>query len=303
MRLSRRRFLIVAAAAAGAAVVGSRSVRTVTERYGVALGAPAELRLVGVGGAAADRLEAMAWNEVERLEQVFSLFRDDSALVALNRDGHLDRPPPELVEVLEVSGRVHEASDGAFDPTVQPLWRVVADHFARPGADPRGPAPEALRAAARLVGLAGVEVTPRRVAFARPRMAMTLNGIGQGYITDRVCDMLRREGLRDILVAMGEIRVQGHNRDGDPWRVGIEGRDGFVALTEGGVATSGPEGTRFSPQFHHLFDPATGRSAAPHTVSVLAANATLADAASTALAILPPGRRAAVAEALEVRIL
>ncbi|GLI92757.1 hypothetical protein LMG27198_17490 [Methylocystis echinoides] len=53
-------------------------------------------------------------------------------------------------------------------------------------------------------------------------MALTLNGIAQGYITDRVCDLLRREGVGHTMVDMGELRALDVRPDGSLWRVGLE---------------------------------------------------------------------------------
>jgi thiamine biosynthesis lipoprotein len=56
----------------------------------------------------AERLIARSLMEVRRLERLFSLYQDDSALVELNRTGILVSPAPELVELLELSARYAE---------------------------------------------------------------------------------------------------------------------------------------------------------------------------------------------------
>lgn len=64
----------------------------------------------------------------------------------------------------------------------------------------------------------------------------------------------------------------------------------MVPLTEWAIATSSGATTRFEPtgRYHHLFSPASGRSAATYaTVTVAAPRATLADALSTALFVAP----------------
>ena len=126
--------------------------------------------------------------------------------------------------------------------------------------------------------------------------AITLNGIAQGYATDRVVDTLRTAGLSTTLVNMGEIRAIGARPDGTPWRVGLADPDEPGAVTETvdlvdrAVATTAGAGFRFDPAGHftHLFDPATGRSPAMYrTVSVVAPTATEADALSTAFSLMP----------------
>ena len=127
--------------------------------------------------------------EVRRLERIFSLYREDSALVALNARGALEAPPPELVELLTECRKYAELTEGAFDPTVQPLWQLFAAHFSQAGADPAGPPQAAIDDALDRVGHQHLVFDRNRVVFARRGMGLTLNGIAQGYITDRVVDL------------------------------------------------------------------------------------------------------------------
>ena len=210
--------------------------------------------------------------EITRLERIFSLYRADSALSQLNRQGRLEAPPLELVELLAFSARVSAATGGAFDVTVQPLWDLYAGHFADPAADPAGPSEAALAATLALVDWRAVEIDPARIGFRRPGMAVTLNGVAQGYITDRVADLLRGRGFDNVLVELGEIRALGRHPDGRPGRPAspIPNDPSAVLLElplpDVALATSGGYGTWFDPghRHHHLFDPATGRSAAHH---------------------------------------
>ena len=122
-----------------------------------------------------------------------------------------------------------------------------------------------------------------------------MNGIAQGYATDRVVDMLRKAGLSTSLVDMGEVRAIGARPDGAAWHVGLADPDrpgalaGTVDLVDRAVATTAGAGFRFdaSGRFTHLFDPATGRSpSAFRMVSVVAPTATEADALSTAFSLM-----------------
>lgn len=281
MVISRRRFLSLCAVAGGMALsTAAAPAAEPWEWRGVALGAPACLRLYHPDRGAAQALIRDCLAEIERLEAIFSLYRDDSVLCRLNRDGGLVAPPLELVELLSVASAMSRRSGGRFDVTVQPLWQLYAAHFARPG-----PGDAAIAAVLPLIGWRGVGVAPDRIRLARPGMALTLNGIAQGYITDRMADLLQRRGMTAVLVDMGEIRALGRRGDGRSWQVGLPG-GGEIALTAGAVASSAADGTRFSPACHHLFDPRTGRSAADcGSVTVRHRRATMADALSTARAI------------------
>ena len=130
-------------------------------------------------------------------------------------------------------------------------------------------------------------------------MAVTLNGIAQGYVTDRVAERLKAEGMDRVLVDMGEIRALGHHPAGRPWTVGLtdpanEARTmETLDVADVAVATSGGYGTLFDPagRFTHLFDPANGGCAREWlAVTVLAPDATTADALSTALSVVPEDR-------------
>ncbi len=109
----------------------------------------------------------------------------------------------------------------------------------------------------------------------------------------------------------GEFRGLGSHPAGRPWRVGIGEHDEPVALVNQALATSSGRATRFerTGQHHHLFDALAGRSAGRYaSVSIVAGNATAADALSTALAVMRPAdgydllRRAGPARAILVGI-
>ena len=304
---TRRRFIGISAAAAGLAVLPfglparAHAQAEAVRWRGRALGAAAELIVHHHDRAQGERLVARAATEIARLERVFSLYMPDSALSTLNRQGALAAPPPELVEVLETSRRVWDLSDGAFDPTVQPLWLAYADHFAKPGADPAGPSPDAVERALALVGLDKVSFNRDRVAFAQAGMALTLNGIAQGFITDRIVEMLRAGGVESTLADIGEIRALGRRPDGSPWRVGIAGGGDSVDLVDRAIATSSADGFRFGGKDSpgHILDPRSGMAECLHrSVSVLAPEAATADALATAFCLMTGARIAEVLPAL-----
>ncbi len=274
-RPGRRRLLrLVAATGWALTLPGSAAPPPVVRWRGVALGAPAALELIGVEPERAGRLIADCLAEVGRLEAIFSLHDPRSALRRLNREGRLRHPPAELVEVLGLARRLAELSQGAFDVTLQPLWLAVA----------RGAAPADRRAACRLVDWRRLEVTPEAVALGRPGMAVTLDGIAQGYLTDRVALLLRARGVERVLVDLGELRALGPHPDGRPWRIGRDGR-AALELADGAVATS--EATVAGRP--RILDPRTGEAPAwREPVTVVAPEAVVADGLSTALAVLGP---------------
>ncbi|ATX65593.1 FAD:protein FMN transferase [Roseinatronobacter bogoriensis] len=279
---SRRRFLTIAAAASVAGLPARAA--SVTRWQGVALGANASIHLAH---PEADRIIAKALAEIARLEQVFSLHRPDSALVKLNAAGHLAAPPFELLDCLGICAAVHTASGGAFDATVQPLWALHARSYAKGHA----PREAEIMATLPLVGWDAVQISAAEINFTRPGMALTLNGVAQGVIADRVADLLAREGLSDILVNAGEFRALGGHPNGGSWPIRLDDTGKTpVPLRNRALASSGPLGTVFDEagRAGHILDPRTGHPSATKwkLISVTDPRAGLADALSTAACLL-----------------
>ena len=299
---TRRRMIAIAATAAGSALLaGGRLARASVPVcwHGSALGAQVSIEIFHSDRAEAEKLVQLCLQDVRRLEQQFSLYQAGSAICTLNRTGILVSPDTDMVTLLKTALFFSHLTDGAFDPTVQPLWRLYAGHFSSDRPDPEGPPKEKLAEALAKVGRDGLLVNADRVALTRREAGITLNGIAQGYATDRVVDTLRAAGLSTTLVNMGEIRAIGTRPDGTPWHVGLADPDKTGVLTETvdlidrAVATTAGAGFRFDPagRFTHLFDPATGRSPTLYrTVSVIAPTATEADALSTAFSLMPASR-------------
>jgi thiamine biosynthesis lipoprotein len=298
--VSRRRLLAISAGVAAAGLLPSQAVSNPVPSprlhlwEGSALGARARICLHHPDAKEAQGLIARCVEEIGRLERIFSLYQPDSAISRLNRDGRLDEPPLDMVVLLSRCDRFSRLSGGAFDITVQPLWRFYAEHFARTRPVQRVPASSQLKDVLALIGHDKLRIDPAVITFDRPGMAVTLNGIAQGYITDRIVEILRAGGCDHVLADLGEIRALGPHPTGRPWQVGLEAPDspGQVARTlevvDRAVATSSPSGFQFeaSGRFHHLLDPRTGDCPRRYaSVSVIAPDAITADALSTALSV------------------
>jgi len=308
---TRRRVLTILAASSASALAGltgvSRALAGAGEPVvwrGRLMGAEAEIRAHHRDAGSARRAIAGAVAEVERLEGLFSLHRPDSAIRRLNETGRLAPAPREMRALLDLCVRLHAESSGAFDPSVQPLWQLYAAYFARADADPAGPPDNAVSAARSRVGLDKLLRGKDGFRFAQNGMALTLNGIAQGWITDVVHARLRVSGLTHTLINLGEHRALGPRPDGTAWRLGIAAPEAPWRVAEvmelppgAALATSAGAGTPFDQamRHHHLFDPESGASAHGYaSVSVRAPSAALADGLSTALAVAGPAKTDAI---------
>jgi FAD:protein FMN transferase len=322
--VTRRRAFGIVAAAAGLPlmIAGLRATVPAGQLFnwqGEVLGGLAELSLWHTGEATARRAMRKIEAEIARYEGIFSLARAESEISRLNAAGSLARPSWELRALMEEGRRFSVLSTGAFDTSVQPLWRLYEAHFWS-GVPDEGHAGDILArardVAQALVDYREIEIGTGRIAFARQGMAVTLNSLAQGFITDAAADLLRNEGFETAFVDLGEIRALGRHPEGRAWRVGI--RDGrpavgaadvgtasppteslapSVELADTAMAVSGGYGTTFEPsgRFHHIFDPTTGDSArALIDAVVIGPRATIANGLSTALCVAGEARAAAM---------
>lgn len=272
------------------------------------------------GQPAPEALEA-AFEEVERLEAVLSNWKPDSEVARLN-----DRASAEWVHCSRdlyraVEAALHWAADtgGAFDPTVEPLVRLLGlraeegvDTTRRdiPRAAATGTAPtggtgravmERLPIGWRLVLRRG---RSRSVRYEAPGVGVDFGGIGKGIALDAAARVLARRGVRVALLDFGgQVLALGRPRGTAGWPVGLADpldRDVPVAVLRGSdvsISTSGngeravqgPDGP-----IGHILDPEARRPASfQGTVTVAAKDGTSADALSTALFVMGPegGRR------------
>lgn len=277
----RRAITIMAAAAAGALVGGPARPSADYEWRGLAMGADAKILFSGIDRDSARAAVELVEAEISRLEDALSLFRQNSELCRLNRDGRLHSPGADLRRALRLAIDTAAASGGLFDPTVQALWEAHIDWFtASPAAGP--PLEQLIVRARRAVDWRRIAIEADTISLGAGQR-LTLNGLGQGYVTDRIAELLANRGLRHVLVDLGEQRAIGARLDGAPWQVAREGKPpiqlqhGALATSEGAGCVLGAGGAA-----HHLFDPRSGRSATRwRTVSVNHRSAAVADALST----------------------
>ncbi len=265
---------------------GETVVRGAALGFGTTLAISARSRDPGAARAAIG--QALA--EVQLIDRLMSLHRDDSQLAQLNRQGWLADPHPHLARNLAMAMELAQSTRGAFDPSVQPLWDAYAE--ARPQG--RLPTEPAIESARRRTGWQGIERARGGIRL-RPGMGLTLNAVAQGYAADVAAAILRRAGVRDALIDTGEFGALGQAAPDRPWTLGLQDPRApghmIAALRMDGrfLVTSGDYATTFSADFanHHIIDPARGRSPLGFScVAVAAPTGLLADGLATSLMLL-----------------
>jgi thiamine biosynthesis lipoprotein len=245
--------------------------------------------------AAAEEAIGSAFEEMGRLIDLFNRFDPVSAVAQLNQQGRLDHAPPELVDVVSQARAYHRLSDGAFDITVTPLVDLYRERFSSGLGEPTR---SELSSVLELVGSENIKIDRRGIELNRSGMAITLDGIGKGYIVDKMADHLDRRQIESFLInAGGDIRAGGGKGNHPPWTVAVRdpwNKDRFsdvIRIATGAVATSGGYEIYYDEKkrFHHIVSARTGKS--PRTsagVSVLAPTTRAADALATALFVMDP---------------
>lgn len=278
--LTRRRFLTLCASAPAMGLASAARASTQIWR-GQAFGAEVSLELSSDVRQLQQDLDAVV-QELRQIEARFSIYLPSSELSQLNARGRI-AVSEEMHEVLRLVRRVHLVSEGLFDPTIQPLWQALSD-----GRD--------TTEARALIGFERVEIGSSHVRLA-PGQKLSLNGIAQGYATDRITALLRQRGYDHALVNMGEFRAMG-----GPYHLGMSdpeaGQLGRLSLTDGAVASSSPGAMRVGDETHILHP--KGGVPLWSTVTVQARSAALADAVSTAFCLMPRNQIARVCDRLDL---
>ncbi|MGK0218971.1 MAG: thiamine biosynthesis lipoprotein [Planctomycetota bacterium] len=277
------------------------------ERQFSAMGTDVSIEAIGPDSALLERALEAAEQELRRVEDLATSWRD-SPLTRLNAAaGSGSHPvPPELAALVARGLALGELTNGAFDVTfasVGKLW----DFKAKP---PVLPTPEQVTDALKAVGYERVRIDLDASTIELPAgTRLGLGGIAKGYGVDRAMRVLLEHGIEHGIVnAGGDMKVLG-TRFGESWRIAIkhprerEKVLAMVPISNLCMVTSGDyerffehEGTRY----HHILDPRTGYPATGGmSVTVIAPEAGFADALATALAVIGPERGIPLVEGLE----
>lgn len=252
--------------------------------------------------------------------QVFSTYISNSEISFIN-DSSMDKKrggipvSDNFKTVLSRAYSIYQKSEGNFDPTVYPLVKLWKFFLREYGGDGEGeskvvlPSDDEINTAKVNVGMNKVRLESGML-YLEGNVTLDFSAIAKGSAVDGVTVLLEREGYQDYMVEIGgEVRVNGVNGVGDPWRIlisppttlpndsqgsdfkSVEAEPVILSITNVAVATSGDylnyfvyEGKKYS----HLFNPLTGRPIkhAITSVSVILPDCESADAWATALIVM-----------------
>jgi len=233
--------------------------------------------------------------------QWLATWDETSVLAQFNRYQGTDwfAVAPELAQLVELTLQLSQQSNGVYDVTVGPLIKLWG--FNSHTGVTAVPEQTAIDAARAKVGYQKLQVRlePPALRKSQADILVNLTSVADGFAADQAGRYLEALGVRDYMVEIaGEVRTRGLSPRGDAWHIAIEkpveeGRviQQGVNLQEAGLATSGDYRNFFvegGKRYSHTVNPATGSPVTHNlaSVSVVAADATLADAYATLLMAL-----------------
>lgn len=261
------------------------------------LGSPFEMTVVAKDSVEGNYYIDLAVAEVKRVEYLISDWIPTTQISQVNKNAGI-KPVKVDKEVFDLVGRaikVSQITSGAFDisyASMDKIWKFD-------GSMKTMPTEEAIKKSVSKIGYKNIILDPNEqtIFLKYEGMKLGLGGIGQGYIADKVKELLFSKGCTSGIVNVsGDINAWGKQPDGKPWTVGIinpMNKNKVFAtfpLENSAVETSGSyekfvmfNGIRYA----HIIDPRTGYPAQGIiSVSVFANQTEIADALATGIFVL-----------------
>ena len=236
--------------------------------------------------------------ELQKVDNALSMFNEQSDISRINRNEDI-QPGKMFVEVFQLAEKVSKETDGAFDITVAPLVNAWGFGFK----EGKKPSQHGVDSLLQMVGYQKVTYQTGRVQKKDKRMMLDCSAIAKGYGCDVVARMLKKRGIKNLMVEIGgEVVTTGVNEQREPWHIGVnapspsgDGDSGklqaVLKLKDKALATSGNYRNFYysgGKKYAHTIDPMTGYPVQHNILSatVLANDCATADAYATAFMVL-----------------
>lgn len=261
------------------------------------LGSPFEMTVVAKDTIQGNIYIDMAVAEVKRIENLISDWIPTTQISQVSKNSGIQpvKVDKEVYDLVERAIKVSQLTSGAFDisyASMDKIWKFDGSMKAMP-------TPEAIKQSVARIGYQKIvlDAKAQTIYLKEKGIKLGLGGIGQGYIADKIKDLLLSKGCTSGIVNVsGDINAWGYQTTGKPWTVAIVNpmnKNKVFAtfpLENSSVETSGSyekfvvfDGKRYS----HIIDPRTGYPAqGVVSVSVFAKQTEIADALATGIFVL-----------------
>lgn len=254
-----------------------------------AMGTACEIQLFAKNKRHAKKVSKLVINDVNRLEALYSRYREDSFLSEINRKAALGKKisvDDETAGLLSYADTCYQQSDGLFDITsgkLRQAWHFDSGQL---------PNQTTITKLLNQIGWHKLDWSPPLLDFSIPGMEIDFGGIVKEYAVDRAASLCMEAGIFNGVINLGgDIKIIGPQADGSPWNIGIRHPRKQntvlqnISLYQGALASSGDyerfiliDGNRYS----HVLNPKTGWPVKyMASVSVVADFCVVAGSAST----------------------
>ncbi len=261
------------------------------KRSRILLGTVVEIQVKAKDKEKAEASIEKAFEEIKRIDNLFSTFNEDSPVWKLNHNQDtLIYVDPEIFSLMILCDSIYNLTYGSFDVSLNKLLTT----WGFDGDDPSLPADDKISSALLNSGWNNIELLEDNSFKRFAGTELKFGAIAKGYAVDKAVYVLIKLGINSALVnAGGEIKTIG-----DDWAIGIQHPRisnqiiEKVNPEEMSVATSGDYEKYFElngKRYHHILNPKTGYPAdSLISVTVLNKSCTIADALATAVFVLGP---------------
>ena len=244
-------------------------------------------------GSKSESAEKAAQNEINRLDKLLSVQKENSEIFKLNQSKKMTVSEDTLTLITR-SKELYTLTDGKFDISCEPLIREWGFYS---GLENKVPSQKAIETALEGVGAEHIKIKDSTVTLDK-NSSLDLGGIAKGYASHKAAEILKDNGVTSALMSLGgNVRAVGSKPDGESWSVAVTDPDdnsksiGTLKISDKAVVTSGGYQRYFEENgqiYHHIIDTKTGYPADSglKSVTIVSDDDALADALSTALFVM-----------------
>ena len=222
----------------------------------------------------ANSITEIVFNEVLRIQQKFSRYREDNILFKINQShNNKIKVDKETSLILDFIDQVYSLSEGLFDVSsgiLRKVWNFDGSSNI--------PTKSSVKELLKNIGWNKVKWNNPFIRLAKG-MELDFGGFGKEYATDKAIELIKLKYDIPVMVNLGgDLRVTKNKNNNKYWEIIIENinldKEQYIfKLEDGAVVTSG-DSKRFllkdNIRYSHILNPFTGWSVinAPRTITV-----------------------------------
>ncbi|MCK5542002.1 MAG: FAD:protein FMN transferase [Desulfobacterales bacterium] len=252
--------------------------------------------------------------QLKMINQQMSLYSKPSEISKFNRANkdeaiHISN---DFFKVITSAQKLYEITDGAWDGTVRPLYRLWNFNKSEELAS-KIPDPKKIETLLKKTGFGNIVIKENFLKKKISGLNLDLGSIAKGYGVDAIATLLKSSGFKNFFVEIGgEVYAAGQKSQLKKWKVGISmPKKGYsdkpykiLKISDKALATSGTYRNFFElnqKTYSHIINPKTGWPVDNNIVSasVIAENCMLADGLATGLMVMDRQKGVALVNSLD----